>query len=184
MEAPGQRAAGARTRYGQCCQQTLVSIAQLARAWTHRSVLGTVGRRDATALQDMGTSPGGGCSRAAKPQRGPAMAGLTCVCPATELPAQPLMGKACGQTSSSDRGNTQSIIRASGFLHCFPPANARPARSAEASPAARQAHAWCWGKGRRNLQWAEMQAAQRAGCEPRQELPVCAAARGCPGRLG
>lgn len=32
------------------------------------------------------------------------------------------MGKACGRTSGSDRGNTQSIIRASGFLHHLPPA--------------------------------------------------------------
>lgn len=91
-------------------------------------------------LQDVGTSLGGSCSRAVKPQQGPAGAGLECMCRAAELPAQPLMGKACGRTSGSDRGNTQSIIRASGFLHCLAPASARPAWSAAASPAARRAH--------------------------------------------
>lgn len=169
MEAAGQRAAGAGMGPGWCCRWVPPPLVRLARAQTHSPVPGTVGRRDAAALQDVGMSPGGGCSRAVKPQRD--LAGLACVCPAAELPAQPLMGKACGRTSGSERGNTQSIVRASGFLHRLTPdrPQAPPPALPPTGPRVR-------GKGRRSLQWAEVQAGQRAACEPQQELPTGSAA--------
>lgn len=76
-----------------------------------------------------------------------ATAGLACVCPDRRAPARPLMGKACGQTSGSGTGNTQSIIRAFGFLHCFTPASPECRCPPCRPPGTRRG-----GKGRRNVQ--------------------------------
>lgn len=76
-----------------------------------------------------------------------ATAGLACVCPDRRAPARPLMGKACGQTSGSGTGNTQSIIRASGFLQCLTPASPECRCPPCRPPGTRRS-----GKGRRNVQ--------------------------------
>lgn len=77
------------------------------------------------------------------------------------------MGKACGQTSGSGTGNTQSIIRAPGFLHCLTPASPECCCPPCRPPGTRRN-----GKGRRNVQWRAVSAEQQEGLEPQQDLPM------------
>lgn len=68
------------------------------------------------------------------------------------------MGKACGQTSGSGTGNTQSIIRASGFLHCLAPASPECRCPPCRPPGTRHS-----GKGRRNVQREQCGKGSREG---------------------
>lgn len=92
-----------------------------------------------------------------------AAAGLACVCPDRRAPARPLMGKACGQTSGSGTGNTQSIIGASGFLHCLTPASPeRRCRPAGTGSVRRE----------KECPVRAVRAGQQEGLEPQRDLPV------------
>lgn len=103
-----------------------------------------------------GRAAGHGDKPGRRLQRGPAAAGMTCVCPATELPPPLLMAKACGRTSGSG-GETPRA--SSGPLDsCTASCPASP--SAAASPAARRARA---AAGRGQLRWAETPAELWAG---------------------
>lgn len=99
-----------------------------------------------------------------------ATAGLACVCPDRRTPARPLMGKACGQTSGSGTGNTQSIIRASGFLHCLAPAGPECRCLPCRPPGTRRS-------GEEECPARAMWEGQQGGLEPQQDLPMDTTAR-------
>lgn len=145
---------GLRGQNGPGQSRPWMSDCLVAQARTSSPVPGTAGWRVWRSTAEREDEPGGRLQPGSEPT-----AGLACVCPDRRAPALPLMGKACGQTSGSGTGNTQSIIRASGFLHCLTPASPERRCPPRRPPGTRRG-----GKGRRNVQREQCGKGSREGC--------------------